>query len=112
LGICSCELFSQFRNDFVCCLPIQRLAVPVFIILNSAQAFAFESAGEHDSRTIAGIAGLPISREQRRNVMSVDGQRLPAECLPAPPVCFQIVLEHRWLALSQSVDIDRRAQIA
>src|ERR1051326_8527884 len=85
--------------------------MPMLETLDADQPFAFQRPGKHDRWPIGRPAGGLIGCEEVRNAVSIDDQCLPAECFPASFVDFQIPLQHRWLTLTQSINVDRRAEI-
>ncbi len=86
--------------------------MPVFTILDVYKSFAFDRPRQHDRRTIGGQTSDFVSRLQMGNTVSIHGQRLPAEGLPAGLVDIQMTLQHGRLALTQTIDVDGRAEIA
>ena len=50
-------------------------------------------------------------RQQRADIMPIHDDGMPAESSPACAVGLHIMLQHRGVALSQSIDVDDGAEI-
>ncbi len=111
---CSCgsrQLPFELSHDLSRSIFVQSLAMPVLKTFDAGQTLAFQGSREHDRRTIADSVGGFKRCKEIGNIVSINDQRLPAECFPASLVDFQLVLQHRWLALTQPVDVNDRAEI-
>jgi hypothetical protein len=91
---------------------VQRFTMPAFLVLDAVQTFAFQSARQHDGGPVGSPARGVVGREQLGDAVTINDQRLPAESLPAGLVNFQVVLQHRGLALAEPIDVDSGAQVA
>jgi hypothetical protein len=101
----------QIADDPFRGAPVERLAVPMLVALDASQALSFYGARQNDGRTIARIGGAPIGLDELADVVTIDGDRLPPEGLPAALERVQVMSVHGFLALSESIDVDGRAEI-
>ena len=81
------------------------------MIFDAGEPLAFQSACEHDCRPVGCQPGFFISAQKLGDAVPVYSKGLPSERLPASLVDFQVMLEHGRLALPQTIDVDRSAEI-
>ena len=90
LFVGSRQLPFELSHDLSRSIFVQSLAMPVLKTFDAGQTLAFQGSREHDRRTIADSVGGFKRCKEIGNIVSINDQRLPAECFPASLVDFQI----------------------
>ena len=81
------------------------------LVLDRLDALALLRPGDDHGRPARGPDGLLIRRVDRRHVVAVDLDRVPAERLRAALVGVQVPADHRLARLAEPVDVEDRGQV-
>ena len=90
---------------------VERLAVPAGLVRDGLDAVALLRPRDDHRRAPAGGEGRGECRIDRRDVVPVDLDRLPAERLRPNAVRIEIPAVHRLAGLAEPVDVDDRGQV-
>src|SRR6185437_1155272 len=88
----------------------ERFAMLALLSLETGKPLALHRPRKHHRWPVARLRRGLIRSKQCVYIMAIDNKRLPTKRFPSRPVHVHLVLQHRWLALAQSVDVDRSAQ--
>ena len=89
----------------------QRLPVPAILVLDLAEALAFDGAGQDHGRLAAGLAGVAQGAIDLGQVMAVDQHRVAAERLDARRVDVHMPAVLGFAPLTQAVHVHDRRQV-
>jgi hypothetical protein len=90
---------------------LERLAVPVVLVLEQLDALALERARHNHRRPAGRLAGLLERGQHLRHVLAVDADHVPAERFPSRDERVRVVRELRRTALTEPVDVGNGAQV-
>ena len=105
----SCDSSSGERVIELLAL-LERLAVPAVLALGNRDAFALEGAGQNHRRLPFRAARLLERIEDRREVVPIDDDRVPAEGTPASASASMSCCHMVGPALPEAVDVGDAAQ--
>ena len=105
------ELLLELRDRTIELFALlEWLAVPAVLPLDKRDALALDGAGEDHRRLSLDLARLVERVENRRQVVAVDDDRVPAERAPAALELLHVMLPHRRPALAEPVDVGEAAE--
>jgi hypothetical protein len=84
--------------------------MPADLAFDKRHAFPFDGPGQDHCRLPTGAAGLVERVENRRHIVAVDHDRVPAERTPPALELIHVVLPHGRAALPEAVDVRNSAE--
>src|SRR5919109_2991246 len=102
---------TELSNSALRHIGWQRLPVPVLLVLDLAEAFAFDGTGDDHGGLTSSLPGLFQCLVDLLQVMAVDDDSAATEGLHPIAIHVGLPLILRWTTLAEAVDIEDRGEV-